>query len=533
MDDREGQAELHRKLKETLDNPAAVQSMIDDGKPTDLASQFGGPPPGINPPQADAAPAQPSTGVADDQSSWSKSVPPTPANSGVAQPAAQAPVAPAKPYQAKDSELEMLLGQSAKRRQNALYGMAGNTIADAFMSKGKQGGGDEFWKNFATQGDRAITDLKARREGADEMAKADPNSPLSVASRDFLSKAVPGMADAFKDKSAKDLEQIPFMKNILDQMAASGRLDKAIQGKVAAVGAKTEADKADIKSMYEAATKLYGPQMEKRGLTLDSLMSNPSKEAAKQTLQSFQDDLNNEARIKAAGIGASRQVENKIGEEDRKAQEGVPSGWYALGNPTNEQKNKFTTGLTSSEKLKEGISEMRALLAKHPGYDPGKLVGEDARNMRRIATQLAVEGKNIAELGALSGGDYALMNSLVSDPTKLQNFIWNDAERGMDDLQSWAERQVNGAKKSYGIHPINSPEAQDVIKQRNELHGTSAPIVPRVHSEESNPKSAASASPPKPGMVLLMDPSNKPFWVDASEVEEATKPGNGWKRAPQ
>lgn len=158
---------------------------------------------------------------------------------------------------------------------------------------------------------------------------------------------------------------------------------------------------------------------------------------------------------------AQVEAAQKAAENAQKAQEGIPPEYEAIGKPSTEQKNKFTAGLSSAEKLKGMSSQLRAMVNQAGGID--RVIGPQRKQMDTLLRQIQIEGKNVAELGALSGPDFALMQELVQDPNSFSSLLFDMGTKGLDQVDRWADTQVSGAMKAYGIRKrppkVEAPKA--------------------------------------------------------------------------
>lgn len=150
-----------------------------------------------------------------------------------------------------------------------------------------------------------------------------------------------------------------------------------------------------------------------------------------------------------ARLRAKIEADAKAADTAQKAQEGIPPEYEAVGRPTTEQKNKFTAGLSSAERLRGLTAQLRSAVGQGGGID--RLVGPARTQMDTLLRQIQIEAKNVAELGALSGPDFELMRELVQDPNSFTNLVFDLGTKGLDQVDKWADTQVAGAMKAYGI----------------------------------------------------------------------------------
>ena len=131
---------------------------------------------------------------------------------------------------------------------------------------------------------------------------------------------------------------------------------------------------------------------------------------------------------------------------------GIPSGYEPDPDapPSEDNKKKFTGLVFADQKMKGLTRQMRDVL-KTAGARGTYLPGENAR-VKQLATQIKIEGKNIAELGALSGPDMGLMEAIAGDPTSLFSAV-KDTDALLSGLDDWGGNSVAAGQKAYGIRP--------------------------------------------------------------------------------
>lgn len=177
-------------------------------------------------------------------------------------------------------------------------------------------------------------------------------------------------------------------------------------------------------------------------------------------------DLDREARLaeqsrksealKSKTASAAARLKAKDAEKAAgaaaKAMEDIPPGYEIQpdGHPGPEAKRKFSALVGSAEKMKGLTQKMRAALAGTNGMsrtmDPKTVTG-----LKQLATQIQIEAKNVAGLGALSGPDMGLMNALAADPTSIQANLTVDLPKMLEQLDGWGDSQVAGESRATGI----------------------------------------------------------------------------------
>lgn len=132
-----------------------------------------------------------------------------------------------------------------------------------------------------------------------------------------------------------------------------------------------------------------------------------------------------------------------------KSLEGLPAEWELLPDSTSSkiQREKFAGVVQSSKKMQGLTSQMRDMLK---GAGASRILPGSAKTrIGQLATQLQIEAKNVAELGALSGPDMALMNAIAADPTKVDSFV-KDIPALLDGLDAWGNNSVKAGEETIG-----------------------------------------------------------------------------------
>lgn len=159
---------------------------------------------------------------------------------------------------------------------------------------------------------------------------------------------------------------------------------------------------------------------------------------------------------------------------------GFPAGWELEGNtqPTPKQGEEFEKLVFSSGKMQGLTAQMRKMLAE--AGSARVLPGPLKSRLAQLATEIQVEGKNIAELGALSGPDYALMGAIAADPTKLDSFA-KDIPALLDGLEAWGENSVSAKAKSLGARKAGgatkAPQSGGTVTVRRRKDGATKTLT--------------------------------------------------------
>lgn len=137
---------------------------------------------------------------------------------------------------------------------------------------------------------------------------------------------------------------------------------------------------------------------------------------------------------------------------------GMPYGWQLApdSKATRQQREKFAGTVQSAEKMRGLTAQMRKLLASTGG---GRyLPGEAKTKVSQLATLIQLEAKNVAELGALSGPDMALMNAVAANPTAIDSLV-KDIPSLLDGLDSWSENSIQASASTVGAQRKGSGAA--------------------------------------------------------------------------
>ncbi len=218
---------------------------------------------------------------------------------------------------------------------------------------------------------------------------------------------------------------------------------------------RTGAYLAATKAQQERAAAAQALNAEREGRMSDAEKHRTEASAAemeRKRLESERDQRNRDREF-ALKEKAEAKKKDKSKSGLKGAPKGFPAGWELEGNttPTPKQGEQFEGLVYSSEKMKGLTGQMRSML-KQAGA--GRVIpGEAKSRMSQLAKEIQIEGKNIAELGALSGPDFALMEAIAADPTKLDSFA-KDMPSLLDGLDKWGTNSVDAKSKSLGARRI-------------------------------------------------------------------------------
>lgn len=166
--------------------------------------------------------------------------------------------------------------------------------------------------------------------------------------------------------------------------------------------------------------------------------------------------------------------------------------------PTAEDAKKVKASQASLQRMRAYAQELGEL-HKLKGTE---LWGDAATRMEQLETQLQLEGKNIGELGALSGPDLGLMQSIIgTQPSSLKqnlkSFVGMDnTPAALKGLEKWAGDQEEAVMKSYGYRKPRS--AKETLTKRTALPAP-APGKPNLDLMEEPAPLVAKPAPAAAG----------------------------------
>lgn len=253
----------------------------------------------------------------------------------------------------------------------------------------------------------------------------------------------------------------------------------------------------ETRASNEAArTKVYADSVAAQGTRAESSAETQAKRLA---LDEKRVDIS-EREFDIKRMVAERKVKGG----GPKRMEGLAPGWevQADARPSKMQVAEHSKLVASTEKMRGLAEEMRRELASASTAERLNPMSEKYGALKQLATQIAIEGKNIAELGALSGPDYALMNAVATDPTKLTS-MFRDMGKVLDGLERWGDNSVEAKAKAIGV--------------RRQSSGAPSPTAPAA--------SAPSAEGGAGGMVTVVDAEGDEIDLPRKDAEVLVKAG--------
>ena len=316
-----------------------------------------------------------------------------------------------------DSELEGARQSSDDAFLRAQRGRAGSDFIAAF---GGYKPDNSFWDAEEAHGKQGVADLEKKR------------AMLRQGKQDSRQERL--------DEAASQLQQLEMAKRT-----------KALQ----------PGQNAALAKLFGVAPEvLDGMTPEGRKEFLDAWKSNNTVQAAKlakeaeREYQLGRDETSRKYHHEEGLIRDASHERAMANAAGAKAAEATVPGLEAApgASPTAEDAKKVKATLDAANRLKPMVAQLRELHAKHGAT----MTGEAAQTMDSITTAIKLEAKTIAELGALSGPDMALMNQLAGmDPTSMMTklkstFGVDTTQQALQQLDKWVDTQVAAKKKTYG-----------------------------------------------------------------------------------
>ena len=348
-------------------------------------------------------------------------------------PQAQAPLA--SPYDVEQSGAEDLGGSSLPTADIAAVGGVQPDPADVA----------QVTAELEAQPDLDSSEMASAQE-ADR--RSGLSSGLELASRQLVGGITQTPVGQSLPRAPSQVPMAQAAAKSRATLAAEALRRKDAAAKDAAAGVERK------DSREERAAAILRAQQEKRDAEAESLrrfeISGSRQDAATKASQD----------ISRASLGlqkgASARADTKAAEDasDKalKKTEDIPPGFEisAGANPGAESRKKFAALVGSSEKMKGLTANMRKALAGTNALsrtmDPKTVTA-----LRQLGTMIQIEGKNVAGLGALSGPDMGLMNSIAADPTSVKANLSVDLPKMLDQLDAWGDSQVAGEGRASGI----------------------------------------------------------------------------------
>lgn len=339
----------------------------------------------------------------------------------------------APPASGKDEEYARALAQARDRRMTALLGEAAHTASSRILGLTPD---NEFFQELAKESDSPVRELLAQRDADRKKRLNDPMSPESKRLQAAVGKALPGVytPEELAGITAADEEAIfrtGEMRSRLDERRAAAEL-----------AARTRQEDITIADRRAKEARDFEREQGRTSRGFQAAQANALFERQKELAR-----INNAADLEQAQARAQ-------GTDTRGTV--VPGLETAPGAaPTAEDAKKVKASMVASEKMRGYVSELRALHKKY-GTEYGGAAGT---RMEQLGKAIQLEAKTIAELGALSGPDQALMESIAGgDPSSLSANLKamvgvDNTETALKGLEDWVGTQVDATQRTYGYQP--------------------------------------------------------------------------------
>ena len=188
------------------------------------------------------------------------------------------------------------------------------------------------------------------------------------------------------------------------------------------------------------------------------------------------DDMNSRSADRKAMLDGKRS--DRADARDAKQEEydstvKIPGLSVAPGyKPNAATANKVRASKIAHDELQNSAAALDALYAK----SGTNLIGDDAARQSQIVNTMKTKLKDLESLGALSGSDYALLDSQLPDPTSssenAKGMVGADRYKAKSDqfkkslsssLQSTASNSgytIDGAASSHGVTTLTAPDGK-------------------------------------------------------------------------
>lgn len=330
--------------------------------------------------------------------------------------------------------------------------------------------------------------------------KKDPNSRESMVAREAVNSyaAKFGIQPVPDTATAEDIErQMPIIRDViraetskinkLDELGLSSRLKaeeeqrqrdweerqkEAGASQQLKVLEKNQAQQTKLKEM-EIAAQREANELNRQGRLEEAKIKAQEAEQARaaqreftasqaNAARQFQASQANQARefqrgMKEAEIGARRQeTKQKLAEEERGL---VVPGYELTGQvkPTAKEASDLRSAVATRDSFMKKLQRYKGLVNMYGTYE-NTISSPAGDQMASLATQMQLDLKNIAELGALSGPDMGLMIDLLPNPNSLASMFKSKAGllQKLNQLEREAKDRVESGMASKGYRRVGS-----------------------------------------------------------------------------
>lgn len=198
-------------------------------------------------------------------------------------------------------------------------------------------------------------------------------------------------------------------------------------------------------------------------------------------------ELNSRAGYKKDKDPFERQVklhEFKEEQEKRKRREQAKVRGFDVSEditPSSKDAEEVKKQSAATEQIKATVKRIKDLVEKNQGT---KIIpGESKDALSREYTNLKLQMKEAANLGALTGPDVALMEQMAPDPTSIYSTLKYDKEgllKGYDDVSAAADRGLIAAAESRGYLRPKNKDPGGLINQDPQSGAVASPDLNSV-----------------------------------------------------
>lgn len=399
--------------------------------------------------------------------------------------------------------LKEAMAQARQNRLGAELGMAGQTIANAFVPQKSSG----FWERQLAGADRPVQELQAfqKQRGDEEDRKLKREGEgldrqlrqQQVNINDLSARA---MAEARQQAAEKARAELELDKRMRDKtspesVAAQAALGETAWGKALGPEGIKALSAHDINTGAVTRKNLREPDE-----ALGWARLAQAREMGLLGLSAAQERAETMAGAKAT------EAATKAGEKQGLL--AVP-GWSreaAEGSIKPEEAEDFRKA-TGAYKTARGYLDKMGTIRAEKGWLGGKLPGEAKGRIATFRNAMLGTLNQMYKFGALDAGSTAVLREMIPNE---QDFLDDTFQGKMSGLRDALDERINeqGASLGYARAAPGAPAKPP-------------PKAPR-------PPAAAAITPPPaaaPGLVEMIDPDGNPLSVPAAEVAGLEKLG--------
>jgi hypothetical protein len=358
------------------------------------------------------------------------------------------------PATAGDAEFAAAQDAAEDRRRSVSVARAGAQINKALSGADY----DAAAYNEMEQGaDSPVRRLLEQREADKRKALEDPTSDASRRVQAAVAKAMPGVysPDELSRITAGDADMVTkygAMRQRLEERTSDMAREDALRAAKEAREDTIRADERRFQAQQAGAGRSFQAQQADKAFQRQ-------KELA---------GLNNAADLEQAAVRA------RLGPDGQPVGKGaaIPGLEVEPGAaPTQDDAKKVKASRVAAEKMRGYVAELRELHGKY-GTEYGGAAGT---RMEQLGKAIQLEAKTIAELGALSGSDLDLMQSISgADPASLGANVKalvgiDNTATALQGLEKWVGTQEGATQRVYGYRPAGGqPQASASAGERKQ-----------------------------------------------------------------